>query len=264
MLLEGKRLVITGVLTDDSIAWHTARVAQEEGAEVVCTGFGRGLRLTERSVQRLPKAADVHELDINDPEHVERFVAAVGEKWDRVDGALHAIAFAPADALGGNFLSTPAESASTAFMTSAFSYKTLAVALRPLMTGGGGLVTLDFDNSQAWPAYDWMGVAKSALQSVTRYLARDLGADGIRVNAVSAGPLGTVAAKSIPGFDRFREVWNERAPLAWDEANPEPVARMACLLMSDWTTMTTGEVVHVDAGFHAIAAGVGGDGPTPT
>lgn len=263
MLLEGKRLVITGVLTDDSIAWHTARVAQEEGADVICTGFGRGLRLTERSVQRLPKDADVHELDINDPEHVDRFVAAITEKWNRVDGALHAIAFAPADALGGNFLSTPPESASTAFMTSAFSYKTLAVALRPLMTNGGGLVTLDFDNSRAWPAYDWMGVAKSALQSVTRYLARDLGADGIRVNAVSAGPLGTVAAKSIPGFDRFREVWNERAPLAWDEANPEPVARMACLLMSDWTAMTTGEVVHVDAGFHAIAAGIGGDDATP-
>lgn len=264
MLLEGKRLVITGVLTDDSIAWHTARVAQEEGADVICTGFGRGLRLTERSVQRLPKEADVHELDINDPDHVDRFVSAIREKWDRVDGALHAIAFAPADALGGNFLSTPPESASTAFMTSAFSYKTLAVALRPLMTNGGGLVTLDFDNTQAWPAYDWMGVAKSALQSVTRYLARDLGADGIRVNAVSAGPLGTVAAKSIPGFDRFREVWNERAPLVWDEANPEPVARMACLLMSDWTAMTTGEVIHVDAGFHAIAAGVGGGDATPT
>lgn len=257
MLLEGKRLVITGVLTDDSIAWHTARIAQEEGAEVVCTGFGRGLRLTERSVQRLPKPADVFELDINDPEHVERFVASVTAKWDRVDGALHAIAFAPADALGGNFLTTPAESAATAFMTSAFSYKTLAVALRPLMTDGGSLVTLDFDNTQAWPAYDWMGVAKSALQSVTRYLARDLGPDRIRVNAVSAGPLGTVAAKSIPGFDRFREVWNERAPLQWDETNPEPVARMACVLMSDWTPMTTGEIVHVDAGFHAVAAGRG-------
>jgi meromycolic acid enoyl-[acyl-carrier-protein] reductase len=257
MLLEGKRLVITGVLTDDSIAWHTARIAQEEGAEVVCTGFGRGLRLTERSVQRLPNPADVHELDINDPDHVEAFTAALGEKWARLDGALHAIAFAPADALGGNFLNTPAESAATAFMTSAFSYKTLAVALRPLMTGGGSLVTLDFDNSQAWPAYDWMGVAKSALQSVTRYLARDLGADRIRVNAISAGPLGTVAAKSIPGFDRFRDVWNERAPLQWDETNPEPVARMACVLLSDWAQMTTGEVIHVDAGFHAIAAGPG-------
>lgn len=262
MLLAGKRIVITGVLTDDSIAWHTARIAQEEGADVVCTGFGRGLRLTERSVQRLPNPADVHELDINDPAHVEAFVAAVSQKWDRVDGALHAIAFAPADALGGNFLSTPPESAATAFMTSAFSYKTLAVALRPLMTDGGSLVTLDFDNSQAWPAYDWMGVAKSALQSVTRYLARDLGADRIRVNAISAGPLGTVAAKSIPGFDRFRDVWNERAPLQWDEANPEPVARMACVLMSDWAPMTTGEIVHVDAGFHAIAAGSGSDEAT--
>ena len=144
-------------------------------------------------------------------------------------------------------------------MTSAFSYKTLAVALRPLMTAGGGLVTLDFDNSQAWPAYDWMGVAKSALQSVTRYLARDLGGDGIRVNAVSAGPLRTVAAKSIPGFDHFHDVWNERAPLSWDDTDPEPVARMACLLMSDWAAMTTGEVIHVDAGFHAVAAGIGED-----
>lgn len=257
MLLEGKRLVITGVLTDDSIAWHTARIAQEEGAEVVCTGFGRGLRLTERSVQRLPNRADVYELDINDPDHVDRLVSALGESWSRVDGALHAIAFAPADALGGNFLTTPPDSAATAFMTSAFSYKTLAVALRPLMTAGGSLVTLDFDNSRAWPAYDWMGVAKSALQSVTRYLARDLGPEGIRVNAISAGPLGTVAAKSIPGFDRFRDVWNERAPLRWDASNPEPVARMACVLMSDWMPMTTGEVIHVDAGFHAVAAGAG-------
>jgi enoyl-[acyl-carrier protein] reductase I len=215
-------------------------------------------------VQRLPQPADVHELDINDPEHVDRFVGSLGEKWDRVDGALHAIAFAPADALGGNFLATPAESAATAFMTSAFSYKTLAVALRPLMTDGGSLVTLDFDNSQAWPAYDWMGVAKSALQSVTRYLARDLGPDRIRVNAVSAGPLGTVAAKSIPGFDRFREVWNERAPLRWDESNPEPVAKMACVLFSDWAPMTTGEVIHVDAGFHAVAAGRGEGSVTPS
>jgi enoyl-[acyl-carrier protein] reductase I len=263
MLLEGKRLVITGVLTDDSIAWHTARIAQEEGAEVVCTGFGRGLRLTERSVQRLPRPADIHELDINDPAHVEALTAALAEKWDRVDGALHAIAFAPADALGGNFLNTPPESAATAFMTSAFSYKTLAVALRPLMSGGGSLVTLDFDNHQAWPAYDWMGVAKSALRSVTRYLARDLGVDGIRVNAISAGPLGTVAAKSIPGFDRFRELWSQRAPLHWDEMNPEPVARMACVLMSDWAPMTTGETVHVDGGFHAIAAGDGETAITP-
>src|SRR5690606_3826627 len=168
--------------------------------------------------------------------------------------------FAPADALGGNFLETPAESAATAFLTSAFSYKTLAVGLLPLMKDGGSLVTLDFDNTQPWPAYDWMGVAKIALQSITRYLARDLGPKGIRVNAVSAGPLSTVAAKSIPGFDRFDEVWKERSPLTWNVDDPEPVARMICVLLSDWAPMTTGEVVHVDGGFHAIAAGPGRDG----
>jgi meromycolic acid enoyl-[acyl-carrier-protein] reductase len=259
MLLPDKKLLITGVLTDDSIAWHVARVAQEEGAEIVCTGFGRGLRLTERSVNRLPSAADVLELDINDPAHVEAVRADLEGRWGRVDGALHAIAFAPEDALGGNFLNTPAESAQTAFLTSAFSFKTLAVAMRPLLeaAGGGSLVTLDFDNRQAWPGYDWMGVAKSALQSVTRYLARDLGASRIRVNAVSAGPLGTVAAKSIPGFDNFDRVWNARAPLGWDPSNPDPVARMICVLLSDWAPMTSGEIVHVDGGFHAIAAGTG-------
>jgi enoyl-[acyl-carrier protein] reductase I len=257
MLLAGKRLLITGVLTDDSIAWHTARIAQQEGAEIVCTGFGRGMRLTERSVQRLPKPCETYELDINDPTHVDRVRAALEEKWGAVDGAVHAIAFAPADALGGNFLDTPAESAKTAFLTSAFSYKTLAVGLLPLMqkAGGGALVTLDFDNRQAWPAYDWMGVAKAALEAVTRYLARDLGRYNIRVNAVSAGPLATVAARSIPGFARFHDVWTSRAPLGWDDTDPEPVARMVCLLLSDWTPMTTGEIVHVDGGFHAVAVG---------
>ena len=256
MLLEDKRLLITGILTDDSIAWHVARIAQEEGAEIVATGFGRGLRITERSVQRLPNPCPVLELDINDPAQVASLVEDLTERWGRVDGALHAIAFAPDDALGGNFLTTPPESAQIAFMTSAFSYKTLAVSLLPLMeAGGGALVTLDFDNTQAWPAYDWMGVAKSALVSVTRYLARDLGSHRIRVNAVSAGPLSTVAAKSIPGFDAFDRVWKERAPLAWDGTDPDPVARMICVLLSDWAPMTSGEVVHVDGGFHAVAVG---------
>lgn len=258
MLLHEKRLLITGVLTDDSIAWHVARIAQEQGAEIVATGFGRGMRLTERSIQRLPEACDVLELDINDPDHVESLEANLDERWGGVDGALHAIAYAPEDALGGNLLSTPPESAQTAFMTSAFSYKTLAVALMGLMErrGGGSLVTLDFDNTKAWPAYDWMGVSKSALQSVTRYLARDLGPKNIRVNAVSAGPLGTVAAKSIPGFEIFEDEWNHRAPLVWDLADPTPVAEMVCVLLSDWATKTTGEIVHVDAGFHSQAAGV--------
>lgn len=257
MLLKGKRLLITGVLTSDSIAWHVARVAQEEGADIVATGFGRAMRLTQRSVKRLPSPCPVYELDINEPDHLEALREELDSRWGGLDGALHAIAFAPADSLGGNFLTAPAESAAIAFQTSAFSYKTLAVEMLPLFqaAGGGSLVTLDFDNTQAWPAYDWMGVAKAALEAVTRYLARDLGQYGVRANAVSAGPLGTVAAKSIPGFSVFEEVWNDRAPLRWNTADPDPVARMVCLLLSDWTPMTTGEIIHVDGGFHAVAVG---------
>jgi meromycolic acid enoyl-[acyl-carrier-protein] reductase len=252
-MLTGKRVLITGVLTDDSIAWHVARIAQEQGAEVVLTGFGRGMRITERSARRLPEPPDVLEMDINDPAQVQEVVDDLTKRWGAVDGALHAIAYAPEDALGGAFLSTPPESAQTAFMTSAFSYKTLAVALAPLMVDGGSLVTLDFDNRQAWPAYDWMGVAKAALEAVTRYLARDLGSRGIRVNAVAAGPLQTVAAKSIPGFSRFEDAWSERSPLSWDVTDPVPVAKMVCVLLSDWAPMTTGEMIHVDGGFHSIA-----------
>lgn len=257
MLLEGKRLVVTGVLTDDSIAFHAARVAQEQGADLVLTGFGRAKRLTERTAKRLPTPPDVLELDINDPAHMAALVADLDKRWGAVDGAVHAIAYAPEDALGGNFLTTPAESASTAFLTSAFSYKTLAAGLQPLMkkAGGGSLVALDFDNSQAWPLYDWMGVAKAALQAVTRYLARDLGPDHIRANAVSAGPLATVAAKSIPQFEVFEREWAVRAPLGWDVTDATPVGEMVALLLSDWTRMTSGEIVHVDGGFHAIAAG---------
>jgi len=255
VLLKGKRFVITGVLTDDSIAFHAARVAQEEGAEVVLTGFGRARRVTERSAKRLPDPPEVYELDITRDEDMAALVATLDTKWGGLDGALHAIAYAPEDALGGNFLNTPAESASTAFLTSAFSFKTLAVGLLPLMkkVGGGALVTLDFDNSQAWPLYDWMGIAKSALQSVTRYLARDLGPYGIRVNAVSAGPLSTIAAKSIPGFSLFENVWGGRSPLGWDVTDPDPVARMVAVLLSDWAKSTTGETVHVDGGFHGQA-----------
>ena len=264
MLLQGKKLFVTGITTDDSIAFHVARVAQEEGAEMVVTNFGRGLRLTERAVQRLPKPVPVLEMDITNAGHVANVVQDLTERWGEINGAVHAIAFAPGDALGGNFLNTPAESAQTAFLTSAFSFKTLATATLPLMkrAGGGSLVALDFDNRMAWPAYDWMGVAKSALQSICRYLARDLGEHAIRANLVSAGPLKTVAAKSIPGFEILHDIWNERAPLHWDSSNPDPVARMVCVLLSDWAPMTTGEIIHVDGGFHAMAA-PGRPQPTP-
>ncbi|MFN2463656.1 MAG: enoyl-ACP reductase FabI [Candidatus Dormibacteria bacterium] len=254
MLLEGKKIVITGVLSRQSIAFRCAQLAQQEGAEIVLTSFGRVRSLTEKTARRLDPVPDILELDINRREDVEALTEELRSRWGHVDGALHAIAFAPADALGGNFLSTPWESAATAFRTSAFSLKELAVAVAPLMDGGGSIVTLDFDNRVAWPVYDWMGVAKSGLEAVVRYLARYLGPDGIRVNAVAAGPQATVAARSIPGFARFNEAWAGQAPLGWDTGDTDAVARMVVLLLSDWAPMTTGEMIHVDGGYHAMGA----------
>jgi enoyl ACP reductase len=258
LLLAGKRVLITGVLTEGSIAYHSAKVCLEQGADVVLTGFGRGMRLTQRTAKRLSDDLEVLELDITDEQQMASVVAYIDEKWGSIDGVLHSIGFAPADALGGNFLHTPPESAQTAFMVSAFSLKTLAVAFMPLMekAGGGSVVTLDFDNTMAWPTYDWMGVAKSALVSIVRYLARDLGTKKIRVNAVSAGPLATVAAKSVPGFMALKGAWDERSPLEWDTSDPEPVANMVAFLFSDLSTMTTGDQLHVDGGLHAVAAGM--------
>lgn len=254
MLVDGKRLLVTGVLTPGSIAYAVAREALDNGAEVVLTGFGRTRSLTEKSARRLPKEVDVLELDVNKPEDVDAVRQELAGRWGTVDGVLHAIAFAPADALGGNFLSAPYESAATAFQVSAFSLKTLAVGLVPVMEGhDSSVVTLDFDASVAWPAYDWMGVSKAALEAVTRYLARDLGPRRIRVNAVSAGPIRTMAAKGIPGFSQFEDVWGRRAPLGWDISDPTDIARTVLWLLSDWSRGVTGEIVHVDGGFHAMA-----------
>ncbi|MEZ5169524.1 MAG: enoyl-ACP reductase FabI [Acidimicrobiia bacterium] len=255
MLLDGKRLVITGVLTDSSIAFAAARHAQEEGAEIVLTSFGRAARLTERAARRLPETPDVLELDVTEPENLAALTDDLGERWGSVDGVLHAVAFAPETCLGGGFLEAPWEDVSTALRISAHSLAGLAGSVRPLMQGGGAIVGLDFDNSSvAWPVYDWMGVAKAAFESTARYLARELGPENIRVNLVAAGPLRTMAAKSIPGFERFEEVWAERAPLGWDVRDPEPVARAVTALFSDLFPATTGEVVHVDGGFHAVGA----------
>jgi enoyl-[acyl-carrier protein] reductase I len=254
VILAGKRLLITGVLTKDSIAFHAATQAQKEGATVLLTSFGRARRLTERIAKRLPEPVDVLELDVNSEADLEGLTTALGERWGGVDGALHAIAFAPEDALGGRFMTTPSDSALEAFRTSAFSLKGLAAALEPLMGDGGSIVGLDFDASVAWPIYDWMGVAKSALESVSRYLARDLGAKGIRVNLVAAGPLGTLAATSIPGFEHLAQLWEQQAPLGWDVRDPSPVASAICFLLSDYSRAITGEIVHVDGGFHAVGA----------
>jgi meromycolic acid enoyl-[acyl-carrier-protein] reductase len=257
MLLDGKRLLITGVLDPRSIAFFVAKVAQEQGAEVVLTGFGRGMRLTQRAASRLPTEPDILELDVTQPEHLAAVAADLDERWGRLDGVLHAIGFAPASCLGGGFLDAPWEDVATALHVSTYSYPALGAALADLLAvDGGSIVGLDFDAQIAWPGYDWMGVAKAGLESANRYLARDLGPRGIRVNLVSAGPLHTMAARSIDGFGDFESVWAERAPIGWDMRDPEPVARTVCALLSDWMPGVTGEIVHVDGGVHAIGAGM--------
>jgi enoyl ACP reductase len=258
VLLEGKKLLITGVLTDDSIAFAVARVAQEAGAEVLLTGVGRGMSLTQRVAKRLVTTPDVLEMDVNDPAAVDSVRASVMDRWGRLDGLVHAIAFAPSDALGGNFMNTPWESVATAFQTSAYSLKALSVGmLEPLKAAGGAaVVSLDFDGRYAWPIYDWMGVSKAGLESVTRYLARDLGEFGIRVNTVSAGPIRSMAGKSIPGFDQIANKWLNRAPLGWSLTDATPVGQMVCVLLSDWAPMTSGELIHVDGGYHAMGTDI--------
>jgi enoyl-[acyl-carrier protein] reductase I len=252
--LEGKRLLITGVLTKGSIAYTVAERAQEEGAQVLLTGFGRTRRMTERAAARLPDPPDVLELDVNNPDDFATLAAELESHWGGVDGALHAIAFAPGDALGGNFMSAPAESAEVAFRTSAYSFKALGEALAPLMENGGSLVGMDFDAAKAWPVYDWMGVAKAALESVSRYLARDLGEQNVRVNLISAGPVETPAAQGIPGFETLAGLWEKQAPLGWDTSDPAPVADAVLFLLSDLARGVSGEILHVDGGFHAMGA----------
>lgn len=253
-LLEGKKIVITGVLTDASLAFGVAKIALEEGAEIVLTGAGRAHSLTKRTARKLGDGIEVLELDVTVPEQVEAASAAVAAKWGRVDGVLHAIGFAPASCLGDNFFDAPWDDVATAMHISTYSLKTLADAFAPLMDDGGSFVGLDFDNQQAWPAYNWMGVAKSALQSLSRYMARELGPRQIRCNLVAAGPIKTMAAKSIPGFKLFEDTWDGRAPLGWDVHNSEPVARACVALLSDWFPATTGEIIHVDGGYHAVGA----------
>ena len=253
-ILQGKRILVTGVLTDASIAFHIARLAQEEGATVVLSSYGRVHRLTERIAGRLPQPAPVIQLDVTNEEDLAALPDRVREHVDRLDGVVHSIGFAPETALGGNFLNTAWEDVAVALQVSAFSLKSLTMAARPLFKGCGSVVGLDFDAQVAWPKYDWMGVAKAALESTSRYLARDLGPENIRVNLVAAGPIRTMAAKSIPGFDEFEKVWNERSPLSWDTTDPVPAAQAVIALLSDWFPKTTAEIIHVDGGLHAMGA----------
>ncbi|ACZ30448.1 short-chain dehydrogenase/reductase SDR [Xylanimonas cellulosilytica DSM 15894] len=252
-LLDGKQLLITGVLTDSSIAFHAARLAQEEGAQVVLSSFGRQAKLTAAFAKRLPVEAPVVQLDVTNQDDLDGLADAVrAAGLERLDGVVHSIGFAPQSVMGGNFLSGQWEDVATAVHVSAFSYKALAVAAKPLMAQGGSLVGLTFDAQFAWPVYDWMGVAKAGLEATNRYLARDLGPDGVRANLVSAGPIRTTAAKSIPGFATMEEAWPHRAPLGWDLTSAEPAARAVVALLSDWFPATTGEIVHVDGGVHAM------------
>lgn len=257
MLLDGKRVVVTGVLTEASIAFAVARLAQEQGAEIVLTGFGRGMAITQRVASRLPSTPDVLELDVTNEAHLDALADALGDRWGAVDGIVHAIGFAPQSALGDNFLQTPWEDVATAFHISTYSLAALGRACGPLLkeAGGGSIVGLDFDASVAWPAYDWMGVAKAGLESCSRYLAKFLGDQGTRVNLVAAGPLKTMAARSIEGFDQFAE-WHRYSPLGWDVTDAEPVGKVVCALLSDWMPAVTGEIVHVDGGFHAMGGRV--------
>jgi meromycolic acid enoyl-[acyl-carrier-protein] reductase len=250
-LLEGKRLLITGVITDASMAFSVARIAQEQGAEVVLTGFGR-MSLVERIAKRLPKPAPVIELDVADNEHLDSLAGRVSEHLDGLDGVVHSIGFAPASCLGNPFLDAPWEDVATTVQVSTYSFMSLTKALLPLLSEGSSVVGMDFDARQAWPAYNWMGVAKAGLESVTRYLAKELGPKQIRVNLVAAGPVRTMAAKSIPGFKDIEEQWGPRAPLGWKVDDPEPVGKSVCALLSDWLPATTGSMIMVDGGFHAV------------
>src|SRR5688500_12956335 len=258
-MLDGKRILVTGVVNRHSIAYSIAARAQEEGAEVVLTSFGRVRRMTERAARTLPDPPDVLELDVDSDSDLEALGTELAVRWGRVDGVVHAIAFAPGDALGGDFLAAPRASALRAFETSAYSLGALVRALDPLLAArngngaGASVVGLDFDASVAWPAYDWMGVAKAGLESVSRYLARELGARGARVNLISAGPVSTPAASGIPGFDRLAEHWDAAAPLGWDRRDPSAVADAAVFLLSDLARAISGEILHVDGGAHAVA-----------
>jgi enoyl-[acyl-carrier protein] reductase I len=249
-LLDGKRLLVTGLLTDASIAFHVARIAQDEGATVVLTSFGRTMKITQAIARRLPQTPPVVELDVQDQGHLDSLAERLGEHVDGLDGVVHSIGFAPPGAF--NFLEATWEDVSTAVHVSSYSLKALGVAALPLMGAGGSIVGLTFDARYAWPVYDWMGVAKAAFESTARYLARDLGPKGVRVNLVAAGPIRTTAAKSIPGFDAFEDIWDQRAPLGWDVRNPEPAAKACVALLSDWFPATTAEMVHVDGGVHAM------------
>lgn len=254
-MLTDKKIVITGVVRQDSIAHAIAEHAQLLGADILLTAFPRDLELARETAARLPRAAEVLPVDLTDPDDVATLTHHCRRTWGKVDAAVHAVAFAPRDALAGDLLDTPVDSVARAFHTSTFSYATLGGFLRDLAPAqGGSLVGLDFDAASAWPIYNWMGVCKAALESLNRYLARDLGLRNIRTNLVAAGPIHTRAASGIPEFERLLSSWESTAPLRWDPEDTAQVAEAVCFLLSDMSRSVTGEILHVDGGHHAMAA----------
>lgn len=254
-ILEGKRILVAGVTMHTSIGYRVADIAQREGATVIVSNLGRAVGVTRKAVQRLDPVPPVLELDVTDPEHLERLPEQLREHVDGLDGIVHSIAFAnPKRALGGAFLDTEWDDVATSLHTSTYSLKSLTMACRPLLANPSSVVGLTFDARVSWPGYDWMGVSKAALESTTRYLARYLGPEGVRVNLVAAGPIDTIAKTAIPGAEQYNEVWGQRAPLGWDPTDATATAKAVCLLLSDWLPATTGEMLHVDGGLHSTGA----------
>lgn len=254
-MLAGKRLLITGVVNTDSIAFATAVAALDGGAEILLSSLGRDLDAARRAAAELPGEVPIVEADLTSTEDLEHLAAHIAGTWGHLDGALHAIAFAPQEALAGSFLDAGSQAAARAFDTSTFSYASLARVVAELAPpSGGSIVGLDFDAAGAWPVYNWMGVCKAGLEAVNRYVARDLGPRRIRSNLIAAGPIHTRAAGGIPDFQRLTDAWDSTSPLPWDAKDSSPVADTACFLLSDLSRMISGEILHVDGGYHAMAA----------
>lgn len=251
-LMQGKRGVILGVANNRSIAWGIARSLQEQGAEIALTYQGDALK---KRVE--PLAAELGGLvlghcDVTDPATIDAAFDVVKEKWGKIDFVVHAIAFADKEALEGRYVDTTPESFSKSLLISCYSLTAVAQRAEKLMTDGGSIVTLTYYGAEKWmPHYNVMGVAKAALEASVRYLAADLGEKNIRVNAISAGPIKTLAASGIGDF-RYILKWNEyNAPLRRTVTTDE-VGDSALYLLSDMSRGVTGEVHHVDAGYHVL------------
>ena len=253
-LLAGKRILVTGVLTDRSLAYHAAAKMQELGAEVLLTSFGRAKRITERAAQMLPKATDVLELDVTKQSDYDALVEELGARWDSVDGLLHSVAFAPAQLFKDPFLHANLDDVEAAMRISSYSLQQLSATLLPLMVrsqSGASIVALTVEDRVRVHPYAWMSVAKSVLNSIARQLAVHLADHNVRVNLIAAGPVRTNAGSVIPEFSEMEDTY-KRAPLGWDTRDHTAIAGPAAFLMSDLSRNMTGDILKVDGGMHIL------------